>query len=120
VDDVMDMSDYPAGSTAKQYDDGEGNKLSLRQMVLQQPEWAVSRIKICEGLESIQRWIPVSERLPENGTGALVYVPESGLEYADIRFDYWEDGVWVAHSESYEHYMAPYTHWMPLPTPPGE
>lgn len=46
---------YPPGSTAKQYDDGEGNKLSLRQMVRQQPEWAQSRITQCEKLEVEQK-----------------------------------------------------------------
>lgn len=45
------MSDYPAGSTAKQYFDTEGNILTLRQLIRAEPEWAHSRIVECERLE---------------------------------------------------------------------
>ena len=33
------------------YEDMEGNKLSLYKMVRQEPNWAMSRIRVCEELE---------------------------------------------------------------------
>jgi hypothetical protein len=110
----------------------ERDKLRLENMALRE---AFERIA---ELEAAQRWIPCAEN-PADGTVAIVYVPESAEEYADIRIDCWEDDRWVSHSESYEHYMivggaaavpgetctgpsedAPYSHWMALPTPPEQ
>ncbi len=54
-------------------------------------------------LEAAQRWIPVSERLPEKSGYYLTY--QEG--YIDVKqwWGYWE-------------MMYPITHWMPLPNPP--
>lgn len=83
-------------------------------------------------------WISVDERLPEIGEAALVYTPPQPEDWPDtVRisidhispdYEYWND-----HAESYEHWCcvgkpegsvgpkekAPYTHWMPIPTPPA-
>jgi hypothetical protein len=83
-------------------------------------------------------WISVDERLPEIGEAALVYTPPQpedwpdtvriGIDHISPDYEYWND-----HAESYEHWCcvgkpegsvgpkekAPYTHWMPIPTPPA-
>lgn len=45
------MNSYPIESTAKVYQDQEGNEVTLRQLIRLEPEWAHSRIKQCEKLE---------------------------------------------------------------------
>lgn len=47
------MSDVPAGSTARVYQDQEGNDVTLRQLIKLEPEWAHSRITHCEKLELV-------------------------------------------------------------------
>lgn len=63
---------------------------------------------------TIQKWIPVSERLPEGGAIVLCntdYFVEV-LQW-DKRADVWVD--------QYRSYRKNYvTHWMPLPEPPKE
>lgn len=69
-------------------------------------------------------WISVNERLPEPGVSVLVWVPESANHdggYTIDMIDPESDGdLWLDH---YEHGVpkeyAPYTHWQPLPPPPG-
>ena len=57
--------------------------------------------------ESKQRWIPVTERLPEINTWVLAY-----CKYKDLVIDYVDkNGLW-----SYGNV----THWMPKPEPPKE
>lgn len=51
---------------------------------------------------TIQRWIPVTERLPRNGEHILVY---------------YSDG-WIC--DQYSPVDGGVTHWMPLPEPPKE
>jgi len=63
-------------------------------------------------LESAQRWIPVSERLPED-LQPTVIITKGGMTgivrylelYGREGFGSWSEDV---------------THWMPLPTPPEE
>lgn len=65
-----------------------------------------------------QRWIPVSERLPEKRTSILVYHSISGLTdeawfFKHIRHPLHEDDIDVQ-----DQYWSDVTHWMPLPEPP--
>ena len=85
------------------------------------------------------QWISVEDRLPDEETMCLVFVPESNNDHAHIRIEYFSDGCWNDHNDHYEHFMAvggagaagpdvictgpsadaPYTHWMPLPAAPS-
>ena len=89
----------------------------------------------------MSEWISVDDRMPEPGILVMVYSPPQIGDYPDsvrIAFDGIDpesDGdYWLEHGENYEHYCsvakggdvewcgpsekAPYTHWMPLPSPP--
>ena len=65
-------------------------------------------------LENRQRWIPVTERLPENGANILAYMSdefESHIIPAKVfGVTGFYDCLNVNHSRI--------THWMPLPEPP--
>jgi hypothetical protein len=66
--------------------------------------------------EMLPRWIPVSERLPQEDEDVIVFTDEEnekGVHVASID----EDGVWCpSHGDGW---MFPtVTHWMPLPEPP--
>ena len=69
-------------------------------------------------LEEKQRWIPVSERLPEDGETVFVIIHdgferfENGNEVA--RLTYLGNGNWWSWES--ERYVV--THWMPLPESP--
>ena len=54
------------------------------------------------------KWIPVTERLPEENTEVLAY-RESGIS---VEFR------WNTHWDYDEFSDYPVTHWMPLPEPP--
>lgn len=66
--------------------------------------------KRMQELEEKQRWIPVTERLPEYGQEVIVYSGNVlkpvvyGIHYWNKEFNSW----------------AHITHWMPLPEPPKE
>ena len=71
-------------------------------------------------LEAAQRWIPVSERLPEDGETVFVIIYdgferfENGNEVA--RLTYLGNGNWWSWES--ERYVV--THWMPLPELPND
>jgi len=54
-DEALDknLSVYPAGSTAKKYQDQDGNDVTLYQLIRREPNWAKSRIVV--GEEALQR-----------------------------------------------------------------
>ena len=62
-------------------------------------------------LPSVQpKWIPVTERLPENGRWVLVY----GRNWAIPIMAFHESDAWI--DDQFEKHSV--THWMPLPEPP--
>ena len=62
-----------------------------------------------------EKWIPVTERLPEAGERVLCYCRANIYEVMKMR----TDGDWVYDTNHiYMHSFV--THWMPLPTPPKE
>lgn len=63
----------------------------------------------------VQRWIPVTERMPEHGE-----VCECYTVYKGVNMMQW-DGVaerWLGERLIYKNDVV--THWMPLPEPPKE
>lgn len=64
-----------------------------------------------------QRWIPVSERLPEVGQRVLAYEKPELVVVAEIH-RYATGGCgWSADAGDTAYSVFP-SHWMPLPTPP--
>jgi len=65
---------------------------------------------------TIQRWIPVTERLPENDQWALCFMKDKSFgTFSVFQWNYidwqWNDGnEWFDEKDV--------THWMPLPEPP--
>ncbi len=68
----------------------------------------------CEFYDNGNRWIPVSERLPEKNVWVLVTVNQNGKCYQEImrRNKYIE-----AWSDNIDNYTDEITAWMPLPEP---
>ena len=85
------------------------------------------------------RWIPVTERLPDDGGFYIVYLrplkgnTDLGFTLGDLSYAtemYFDKGqmLWVGENESYNAVLSVVnteteyhiTHWMPLPEPPEE
>lgn len=71
------------------------------------------------------RWIPVSERLPKDGTEVLIAVESVFEPHYHIWKAYHVSHIpqWTADNGLYYHHTTNYesiTHWMPLPEAPKE
>ena len=65
-----------------------------------------------------KRWIPVTERLPEDLTRVIVFC-EDGVSYGLCEHLIADDEE-VVEWHDFLHYPITPTHWMPLPEPPKE
>ena len=64
---------------------------------------------------TVQEWIPVTERLPEEKVNCIVHYKHA---YCD-NDDYWAIGICFYDGEKFQIGLAyKVTHWMPLPLPP--
>ena len=64
---------------------------------------------------TVQEWIPVEERLPEEKVNCIVYYKHA---YCD-NDDYWAIGIYFYNGEKFQmDWSYKVTHWMPLPKPP--
>ena len=60
---------------------------------------------------TIQQWIPVTERLPEEDVRVLVWLGTGDITYTQIDTD-------RLHKKKWRRWTKNVTHWMPLPEPP--
>ena len=88
------------------YNDGTGNTLRADHL-------------IANGV-TVQKWIPVTERLPEEDADVLCSRGNHIGALIDV-YTYKGDGKWED-SYGYWNYtdIEGITHWMPLPEPPAE
>ena len=64
---------------------------------------------------TVQEWISVDERLPEEKVNCIVYYKHA---YCD-NDDYWAIGICFYNGEKFQmDWSYKVTHWMPLPKPP--
>lgn len=60
----------------------------------------------------MSEWIPVTERMPDESTRVLAYLPS--LRLIDVTL-YHGGQFWIAEVSTD---IEPVSHWMPLPEPP--
>lgn len=65
---------------------------------------------------TVQKWIPVTERLPEDLCPVLVSL--KGLKKVFV--GRYQDSEWWSEGASSRPFMLEVTHWMPQPSPPKE
>lgn len=71
---------------------------------------------VCYYLERVPKWIPVTERLPEEYVNVLCHLRSLDRQSEYYSIDHlMEDGQWWKAANSWKHEV---THWMPLPEPP--
>jgi hypothetical protein len=66
-------------------------------------------------LREERRWIPVTERWPEEDSVVLAFLPEGSQLKPEVREMYFSDGEWINDRGHWE-----VTHWMPLPATPRD
>lgn len=82
----------------------------------------LARELINKAKRAARQWIPVSERLPEDGQVAwITFINEAGKHTGEAtfkkdKFYYVTDTV----NGYYEEVYSCVTHWMPIPEPPKE
>jgi uncharacterized protein YhdP len=85
-------------------------EISNRELLVKQVEITALRAE----LEAAQRWIPVSERMPDNWESVLTFDISKSTRGAVTAFYNPETSLWSTHV-SCDLWV---THWMPLPEPP--
>lgn len=70
---------------------------------------------------TVQKWIPVSERLPDKDGEYLVRFADKGISNTEYESKFGSFGYWLSIMWDEDADWFPYvgvTHWMPLPEPP--
>ena len=107
-------------------------KEQLKQEQEETERWKSAALYYAERLGKAQKWIPVTERLPEQDGAYLVFRKWHNFTYTEVwkfskdartvdKYDFtrkWEN-VWYEYDSEVGHYTTEdVTHWMPLPEPP--
>lgn len=109
----------------KEYIDREAAmKACVEAKIIGAPEWNIGAEEAKERIEALPaadvverpRWIPVTERLPEDGSDVLAYL-DSRITAANYYKETWQDCVM---GRLYLTEEGVVTHWMPIPEPPKE
>ena len=79
-------------------------------ILLTSPQKQLKNISIKSEVGKVNEWISVKDRLPEEKTRVLVFVPHSSIK---IDTDRIVGRIWVR-------WNGHITYWMPLPEPPKE
>lgn len=106
------------GALTKAADAIEELNKGQKHLSEQVAKWQAEVVKgDCEAWLSEQdkpRWIPVTERLPEDGKDVLCFCRANIYFVLSWDGDHWHEGA-------DRYYMSGFvTHWMPLPEPPKE
>ena len=84
---------------------------------MRQDEHVSDALHYIQQLESrVPRWIPVEERLPEEGKNVLIFV-KCMNNWWHIEVDWRIGGCWFNNAETDWNKI---THWMEMPEPPEE
>lgn len=102
---------------------GQGEQIADLQNELRDERYRHDRVQDFEVAEAeelrkareAQRWIPVTERLPEHEDPVLCFIKNGQQDI--LQFDKFEN-LWVGMQWKYKRHAV--THWMPLPEPPKE
>lgn len=86
----------------------------LQQMVDASIPKSDAEIIISEVAKAQPKWIPVTERLPNENDDVLIYGEWTGASGTK----YWE--IWLTDLKGFLHQGYKPIAWMPLPTPPKE
>lgn len=71
-----------------------------------------------ENAPTVDRWVSVNDRAPDNGQDVLVYIDDWGKSrITGLNYD---NGAWYDCIMNCEVVIPNITHWMPLPEPPRE
>lgn len=77
---------------------------------------SVADIMIANGVTT-QRWIPVTERLPEEFVSVLIYAPGMA-PMPTVMEAYWASDCWATKVMILQEHEV--THWMEMPEAPGD
>lgn len=82
----------------------------------------VRYVKRCSTVDAVpvQRWIPVTERLPESGKFVLLFYAKTNRNPTQFAKNTMAVGRYEYGMFLVEGCAAQVTHWMPLPEPPKE
>lgn len=87
----------------------------IRQYDEKIPQSGEYKLDIRDADKPMHKWIPCSERMPQEGKAVLVYISDCGVVViASLCAD-----CWIKKFSDDEILYDSVTHWMPLPKPPS-